>query len=214
MIQVKICGVRTADALKAAVDAGADFIGLVFHAPSPRYIEPENAAALLKNLPGHIKAVGVVVDPGDAFLDDILAAAPLDMLQLHGRETPGRVKEIKRRTGLPVIKAFPVKNKKDLDHVNKYNQAADWFLFDARPEDASLRGGTGKTFDWTLLEGRRFARPWMLSGGLNASNVQGATSTLDPQAVDISSGVESAPGQKDITKISRFINSVKSKGWK
>lgn len=212
MSDVKICGVCDADALNAAVTAGARYVGFVFYEPSPRYIKPEDAKLLVQSVPQSVRSVGLFVDPANETLKEILAVVPLDMIQLHGSETPERVQEIKTLSGKPVIKAIRVANKYDLEGVEAYEAVADWLLFDSKPADAELPGGTGQSFDWNVLKGRTFARRWMLSGGLNEDNIDDALAALDPKVVDVSSGVEREPGRKDPQKIKNFINRVKSNG--
>lgn len=208
MTAVKICGLREPESLKAAADAGADFIGLVFYPFSPRFIGTETARDLLHGLPGHISRVGVFVDPDNGTLDEVLKNVKLDMLQLHGTETPQRVRDIRNRCGLKVIKAFGIAKAEDLAQINGYGDVADWFLFDAK-HMGNLPGGTGRSFDWTILKDRNFEKPWMLSGGLNAQNIHQALSILKPAAVDVSSGVEDAPGFKNPEKIRDFIAAVR-----
>lgn len=198
---VKICGLKTPDAMTAALEGGADFVGLVFHEPSPRHIEIEIAAYLASYVPESVTTVALLVDPDDKKLADILSAVRIDMIQLHGTETPGRVAEIGRRTGKPVIKALGIG---DLSKSRAYEEYADWLLID------SPGGGTGQAFDWSKLEGFAPSKPWMLAGGLNAGNVAGAINSLHPTAVDVSSGVESAHGVKDPAKIRTFLATARS----
>ena len=214
---VKICGLRDTETLSAALEAGADFIGLVFYPPSPRFVDVETAAGLAdfiksQSVSKKILAVGLFVDPSDALLGEVLGRVAPDMIQLHGSETPERVLAVGETYNLPVIKALPVATELDFNLIAAYEAVADWLLFDAKPADSNLPGGTGKTFDWSLLEGRRFSKPWMLSGGLHAGNIADALRLLSPDAVDVSSGVESARGVKDVTKIKEFINKIKSLG--
>ena len=209
MTLIKICGIRTPEALSAACDVGADFVGFVFYPNSSRYIHPAAARDLVKLVPASVKSVGLFVNPTDRDLETILGQVPLDMVQLHGDETPRRVAEIRVSSELPVIKALPVFNKDDIEKAGHYEDIADWLLFDAKAAPGQY-GGTGKTFDWTLLKGHRFKKPWMLSGGLDAGNVAEALRILSPNAVDVSSGVESTPGIKDPLKIKAFIEAVKT----
>jgi phosphoribosylanthranilate isomerase len=209
MTLTKICGITTPDTLKAACDAGARFIGFVFYPPSPRNISPENAADLIRQLPSGVRAVGLFVNPTNESLEHVLSTAQIDMIQLHGDETPGRVKEIKERFNLPVITAIRVADEHDLAPAYVLQETADWLLFDALTHDASLPGGMGRTFDWMTLKGKNFTKPVMLSGGLNADNVKDAITLLNPDAVDVSSGVEHQKGVKDIGKIKAFITAVK-----
>ena len=209
MTDVKICGLSDPNNLAVAVEAGARFVGFVFYPPSPRNVSFDIAWNLARTIPTGVRSVGLFVNPEDKQLERILTGIQLDMVQLHGDETPGRINEIKERFSMPVIKAIRVRDESDLKDVEGYEAAADWLLFDARPENAKLPGGTGESFDWNILKNREFKKPWMLSGGLNESNVKDALSILKPNAVDISSGVESAPGIKDAEKIRAFISAVK-----
>ena len=207
-----MCGINAPDALRAAVDGGADFIGLVFYPPSPRAVTPEQARELAGFAGARVKKVGLLVDPEDAVIERILAFVKLDMLQLHGRETPGRVAEIKKRFGLPVMKAIKVAVASDLDMVASFEPVSDWLLFDGvPPKDKKnvLPGGNAAQFDWTLLTGRRFALPWMLSGGLDPANVAEAIRISGALCVDVSSGVETVPGRKDPAKIAAFIKAAR-----
>ncbi|MCB1532699.1 MAG: phosphoribosylanthranilate isomerase [Alphaproteobacteria bacterium] len=209
MTLVKICGLSTQDTVISAVEAGADFIGFVFYPPSPRAITPEIAAALSAHIPKHVQRVGLFVDPSDADIENVLKHAPLDMVQVHGSESPMRLKEIKDKFGLPLIKAIQVGSRSDIEDIGQYTLYADWMLFDAKPENASLPGGTGQIFDWSILNELAIQTPWMLSGGLNSENVAQALAILNPKAIDVSSGVEREKGVKDIEKIKAFINIVK-----
>lgn len=215
-VQAKICGLNDAESLQAALGGGADAIGLVFYAPSPRAVTPEQAAALLAEAGAavdKVRKVGLFVDPDDTLLDAVMAHVPLDMVQLHGSETPERVAEIGRRTGLPTMKAFRIRNAEDFGAVGDYDSAASWLLFDAKaPDDAkhALPGGNGMRFDWNLLAGRDWAHPWMLSGGLDATNVAEAIRISGAPWVDVSSGVEQAPGHKDPARIRAFLQAVRA----
>lgn len=209
MTLVKICGLKTPETVDAAVKAGANFIGFVFYPPSPRAITPKEAAELIGTLPEDVKTVGLFVNPADSDIKKTLEETPLDMLQLHGEETPERLRELRNQFSLPIIKAFPIASKADLDPIADYTPHCDWLLFDTKSE-SSIPGGTGKSFDWNLLKEMQFDRPWMLSGGLNSINVTKALSILTPRAVDISSGVESTRGVKDAGKIKEFIKTVKN----
>ncbi len=215
MAQVKICGVNAPDALHAAVDGGADFIGLVFYPPSPRAVTPEQARELAGFAGARVKKVGLLVDPEDVTIERILAHVKLDMLQLHGSETPGRVAAIKKRFGLPVMKVIKVAVAADLDGAAVFEPVADWLLFDGVPpkdKKGALPGGNAARFDWTLLKGRKFTLPWMLSGGLTPENVAEAIRISGATCVDVSSGVETAPGRKDPAKIAAFIRAAKKAG--
>lgn len=208
MTQVKICGIKTPDILQIAAGAGARFIGFVFYQPSPRYIEVDTAKELALMLPTGVRGVGLFVDPSDEELESVLGKVQLDVIQLHGSETPQRVQQIKDKYVMPIIKAFPVSVSSDIDIVETYN-AADWFLFDAKPSNENIHGGSGESFDWSLLLGKSFSKPWMLSGGLTPQNIQQALEILKPNAVDVSSGVESSRGVKDADKIRAFITAAK-----
>ena len=206
MAQVKICGLTRPEHVSAAVEAGAAFVGFVFFPKSPRHLDIGAAAALAAEVPPGIARVGLFVDPDDALLDAVLAQVPLDLLQLHGAETPARVTEIRARTGLPVMKAVGVADATDLDALWDYGLVADMLLVDAKPpKDAALPGGNGLSFDWRLLVGRKWLVPWMLAGGLTPDNVAEAVRLTGARIVDVSSGVESAPGQKDTTLIGAFV---------
>lgn len=205
-VSVKMCGLRRSEHVSAAVDAGATYVGFVFFPKSPRNISIDHAAALAVEVPPGVAKVALVVDADDAFLDRLTAAVPLDMLQLHGAETPERVNEIKARYGLPVMKAVGVATADDLTALDTYSRVADQILVDAKPpKDADLPGGNGLTFDWRLIAGRRWPVPWMLAGGLTADNVAEAIRLTGALQVDISSGVETAPGEKDADLIRGFM---------
>lgn len=210
-IRVKICGLRDAPLMQAAVDAGASYVGLVFFPKSPRQIEIAQAAAVARDVPAGVAKVALVVDADDAALDAITAAVPLDILQLHGAETPDRVTAIRARYGLPVMKAVGVADAGDLPQLDTYAQVADQLLVDAKPpKDAVLPGGNGLSFDWRLIAGRRWSVPWMLAGGLTPDNVAEAIKLTGARQVDVSSGVETAPGQKDAVLIKRFVQAAQS----
>jgi len=203
---VKICGLSTPEALDVAIVEHADMVGFVFFPPSPRNVSIEAARALSARVKGRAKKVALSVDADDTLLAAVVDALAPDFLQLHGRESPERVSAIKARFRLPVIKALAIDTKSDLARAKNYAAAADWLLFDAKaPADATRPGGLGKPFDWSLLRGVAPGVPLMLSGGLDASNVAEAIRIADPSAVDVSSGVESSPGRKDIGKIREFI---------
>lgn len=212
-MQAKICGINAADAMQAAVAGGADYVGLVFYPPSPRYVAPAEAASLAALAPRPVIKVGLFVDIDDATLNDVLAQVPLDLLQLHGSEQPGRVAEIKSATGLPVMKAVKIAGAADVDRAEDYFDSADRLLFDAKaPADMkdALPGGNALVFDWELLGGRDWPVPWMLSGGLDSANVADAVRISGAAAVDVSSGVEDAPGTKSPARITEFLNKIKS----
>lgn len=212
MVQAKICGINTRDAMQTSIDGGADFVGLVFYPPSPRAVTAREAAALTQNVPGHIRKVGLFVDMDDDGLAAILSDVSLDLLQLHGSETPARVQEIKTQTNIPVMKAFRVATDQDIADADNYLDVVDRILFDAKaPPDmkGALPGGNAVTFDWTLLAGRSWPCPWMLSGGLEAGNIATAVATSGARSVDVSSGVELSPGTKDPDLIRKFLATVK-----
>jgi phosphoribosylanthranilate isomerase len=203
----KICGITSLAALEAAVDNGALMVGFVFYPPSPRYLAPTKAATLVDAVPSGVDRVGVFVDPTDAFLDDVLGRVRLDMVQLHGEETPARVKQVRDKYRLPVIKAIKLGAADDVDKARDFDGVADWLMFEAPAPDRpdALPGGNAQTFDWRLLAGRKFRRPWLLSGGLNAQNVAVAVKLSGALAIDVSSGVEDAPGRKNPARIEEFL---------
>lgn len=209
-IFTKICGINDALAMRTAVENGADMVGLIFYPPSPRNVTAEQAEELLRELPSGVDRVGVFVNPETDFLDAILAKARLDLLQLHGDETPDRCRALSIYFGLPVVKAFKVSEKADLDAARDYEDIVDWLMFDAKPpKDAKLPGGNAVSFDWTIMQNARFQRPWMLSGGLTPENLAEAVKRSGASAVDVSSGVESTPGKKDPTKIRAFLKAAR-----
>lgn len=210
-VKVKICGIRTPDALSAAVRYGADMVGFVFFPKSPRNVSVEEAAMLAARVPPHVVKVGLFVNPDDGLIERVLKQVPLDMLQLHGAEPPERAAELKDRTGRLIMKALPVRSSEDLDAAGVYSGVADMLLFDAKPpEDADRPGGNALAFDWTLLEGRRFDLPWLLAGGLTPDNVAGAIRLTGAPGVDTSSGVEDGPGVKNVEKIRRFVEAARN----
>lgn len=205
MAQVKICGLKQPDHVRAAAEAGARFLGFVFFERSPRAVTPAQAAALATDLPPGLARVGLFVNPDDDVLRDTLATAPLDIIQLHGAETPQRVAQVKALTGLPVMKAVGVAVPADLDALWDYGLVADMLLIDAKaPPGAALPGGNGLPFDWRLLSGRRILKPWLLAGGLTPDNVAEAIRLTGARGVDVSSGVEATPGVKDPALIRAF----------
>jgi phosphoribosylanthranilate isomerase len=207
---VKICGLSTAEALDVALDAGADMVGFVFFPPSPRNLAFKTAAALESRVRGRAKKVALSVDADDTLLSYVVDALGPDILQLHGNETPLRVSAIKARFKLPVMKAIAVETKSDLAAVARYAAVADYLLFDARaPREATRPGGLGKPFDWRLLEQLNPGVPFMVSGGLDPDNVGEALRITRAPGVDVSSGVESAPGVKDVEKIRAFIRAAR-----
>jgi len=207
--QIKICGLSTAETLEAAIAGRADFAGLNFYPPSPRYVAPGQAGELARQAAGKTRCVGVFVDPGDAQLAEVLAAAPLDALQFHGAETPERLAEVRQHFGLPVWKALPIASRADLDQVARFAGAADFVLLDAKTPKGTLPGGMGLSFDWSLLAGWKAPLPWGLAGGLNPDNVAKAIAATAAPMVDCSSGVESGPGVKDAALIARFCQAVR-----
>ncbi|MBS0285435.1 MAG: phosphoribosylanthranilate isomerase [Proteobacteria bacterium] len=207
-ITAKICGLTTRETLDAAIAGGASHVGFVFFPPSPRNLDADRARALAARVPGHVRRVGVFVDPDDALIDTAVAAGRLDALQLH-KTAPARVAELARRTGLESWAAVAVKTRADLDRARDYAGAAQRILYDAKtPDDASLPGGMGLRFDWSLLDGFRHPLPWALSGGLHAGNVAEAIGRTGATLVDVSAGVESAPGVKDVDKIAASLKAV------
>jgi len=208
MVATKICGITDTPAMRTAIAGGVRFVGFVFYPPSPRAVEPEDAAQLAALAPGDVTRVGLFVDPCDALLESALTAVTLDMIQLHGSETPERCGEIRTRWNLPVMKAIKVLTSGDIDAAGAYDGAVDWLMFDARaPKNVkdALPGGNALAFDWTLLAGRKFPVPWMLAGGLNPDNLAEAVRLSGAEVVDVSSGVESAPGRKDPRLIEAFL---------
>ena len=210
-IQSKICGITTAETLDAAIKGGATHIGLNFFPKSPRFIDADIAAALVARTEGRAKIVGLFVDPEPDYIDAIRTAVKLDIIQLHGDERPGLVSSIAMTNGLETWKALPVKTAADLKEAHKYRGAAHRILYDAKPpKGAELTGGTGMRFDWTLLDGFAHPLPWILAGGLDARNVAEAIRVTGTDFVDVSSGVESNPGVKDVDKITAFLKAATS----
>jgi phosphoribosylanthranilate isomerase len=208
-VRTKICGLSEPAHIAAAADAGAAYVGFMFFERSPRNLSVEAARALAIDVPMGVAKVAITVDADDATLDAITDAVPLDMLQLHGRETPERLTDLRTRYGLPVMKAVGIADESDLAALDTYMDAADQILIDAKPpKDAPLPGGNGLTFDWRLIANRHWSKPWMLSGGLTPENVAEAVGLTGARQVDVSSGVETAPGQKDQELIRRFIQAA------
>ncbi len=206
---IKICGLKTAEAIDRALARGATHIGFIFFEKSPRYIEPDVAGRLAEAARGRAKIVAVTVNPTNDDLDEIVALLRPDMIQLHGDESPERVLTIKAVYGLPVMKAFSVRTSEDLQRVEAYIGIADRFLFDAKPPKGSeLPGGNGVSFDWSLLSWLDDSVDYMLSGGLNKDNIAEAMAITKAPGIDVSSGVESAPGTKDVAMIDRFFDAV------
>lgn len=208
-IEIKICGLKTPEAVETVLKNGASHIGFIFFPKSPRHVEPAFAAELAALARGKAKVVAVTVDADDAQLDEIVRVLQPDILQLHGHETPERVAAVKQRYNLPVMKAFSIRDNADFDAVAPYSGIADRFLFDAKaPKGSELPGGNGVAFDWNLLKERQGLGKYMLSGGLNAGNIAEALAKTGCFAIDISSGVESEPGKKDINLIDDFFAAV------
>lgn len=207
MIAAKICGLTDAKAVDAAVLGGAAYVGFVFFDPSPRNIAPEKAVALMHRVPAQIVKVGLFVDPSDDFLNLVLHHANLDLLQLHGKETPSRAAAIRKQFNRPVMKALALANDSDFATAQTYSSAVDRLLFDAPPPLGATRpGGNANAFDWSLLAGKRLRRPWMLAGGLTVENLEAAVRASGAVEVDVSSGVEDAPGVKNPDKIRAFLD--------
>jgi phosphoribosylanthranilate isomerase len=210
-MRVKICGLRSRGDLAAAAAAGAAYAGFVFYPRSPRNLTLADARWIAGALPEGIVKVALTVDADDAALEAILDALPIDVLQLHGRETPARVEEVRSRFGLPVFKAVGLAGEGDLAALDLYGEVADQLLVDARaPAGAPAPGGNGIAFDWRLLRNRRWPRPWLLAGGLTAENVSEAVRLTGASQVDVSSGVERAPGRKDHGRIAEFVQAARS----
>ncbi|MEQ8369346.1 MAG: phosphoribosylanthranilate isomerase [Alphaproteobacteria bacterium] len=214
MVQAKICGIATPETLAVAAKAGAAAVGFVFYRRSPRYVTQDQAAALARATPEGVERVGLLVDPGDDELAGLLAAVPLTLLQLHGHEDPARVVAIRQRFATPVMKVVAIAEAADLEQARAYEPVADWLLFDAKPPAAmtnALPGGNAIAFDWRLIAAApRFRRPWMLSGGLTPQTVGEAVAISGARYVDVSSGVESAPGVKDPERIRSFLEACRT----
>ena len=209
--KVKICGLTTEAALEAALAGGADYVGLVFFPPSPRNLTPEGARPLAARARGRARIVALMVDPDDALIDAVVASADPDLLQLHGEESPERVAEVRRRWAKPVMKAVKVETAQDAEAALRYRGVADLILFDARaPRDATRPGGHGAVFDWRALEDVKDKVAYMLSGGLTPDNVDEAIRVTGARMVDVSSGVEVRPGEKDPELIRRFLQAAKA----
>jgi phosphoribosylanthranilate isomerase len=212
-IRVKICGLKEPAHVAAAAAAGAQYLGFNFFPKSPRYVDPASAAALALSVPEGVAKVALTVDADNAALDALTGTVALDMLQLHGHESPERVREVKARYGLPVMKVVGVAGPEDLAALDLYGQVADQLLIDAKPpKGAVLPGGNGVTFDWTLITRKYWPCPWMLAGGLTAANVGEAIRLTGARQVDVASGVESAPGVKDPAMIRAFIAAARGDG--
>ncbi|MBI4185091.1 MAG: phosphoribosylanthranilate isomerase [Proteobacteria bacterium] len=207
-VRAKICGINAGDALEAAVAGGAAFVGFVFYPPSPRNLSPEAAAGLASAVPAGIVRTGLFVDADDATILGVLARVPLEMLQLHGAETPARAAELRERTGLKVMKVIGVEGAGDLARAEPYLGVADWLMFDAKPprgRSDALPGGNARAFDWGLLKGRSWPLPWMLAGGLGPGTVAEAVRRSGASVVDVSSGVEDRRGHKSPALIREFL---------
>ena len=209
MTRAKICGLTTPDTLDAALGGGAAFVGAVVFPKSPRHIAPLHAATLFERARGKAKIVAVTVDADDALLTEIALILKPDLVQLHGSETPERAAQVRSLTGAGIIRALSVRNPVDIDAAKAWEPEVEHMMFDAKPPEGSfLPGGVGASFDWTLLAGRSFAKPWVLAGGLTPDNVADAVRIAGAPLVDVSSGVESAPGVKDPARIAAFLNAV------
>ena len=211
-VSAKICGLKTPDAVAAAVEGGAALVGFVFYGRSPRCVDPATVKRLEAVVPRAVKKVGLIVNESDERIAEILAGCDLDLLQLHGAETPERAAEIRARFGKPVIKAIPVSEAADLDRAAAYEDFVDYLMFDAKPPKSmagALPGGNALSFDWSLLAGRQFKRPWFLAGGLNPDNLIEAVRISGAPMVDVSSGVEDRPGEKNVSKIKAFLEASK-----
>ena len=207
--KIKICGIHTQDALEAAISARADYVGFNFYPPSPRYVDARGTAELGERADGRIARVGVFVDEKDAEISEVVEAARLNAIQLHGDETPERAAQLRSRFGLPVWKVIAVASESDLSRADTYRQAADFILFDAKTPKGTLPGGMGLSFDWALLKAYRGAMPWGLAGGLTPDNVAQAAQLTGAPLVDAASGTESAPGVKDVDKIAAFCKAAR-----
>jgi phosphoribosylanthranilate isomerase len=208
-VHAKICGLSTPDTLDAAIAGGASHVGFVHFAKSPRHLDVERLSGLAARVPSRVQKVGVIVDADDETIMALLRAGGLDVIQLHGKESPERVAAVKRLTGVEIWKAVAVRTSADLRDTARFAGAADRLLYDAKPpEGADLPGGLGIRFDWELLRGVRHVLPWALSGGLDASSLAEAVQITGATLVDVSSGVESAPGIKDVDKIAQFLKAT------
>ena len=210
-VMVKICGINSREAAEAALRAGTDFAGLVFFEKSPRHVALSEAATLARMLRGRARLVTLLVDPTDAVLDEVTVAVLPDLIQLHGTESPARTAAIALRSGRPVIKALAIAESSDVARAHAYEDVADYLLFDAKADPGATRpGGWGSAFDWQLVAGRSFRRPFGLAGGLNPDNVARAIEVSGAQFVDASSGVEDAPGRKSVEKIAAFVTAARN----
>ena len=210
-VSAKICGITDSTSMKSAVLHGASFVGLVFYSPSPRHVELELARHLVSIVPGNVKKVGLFVDPDDNILAQTLTYVPIDLLQLHGDESPERCSEIRRNHNVSIMKAIKVANEDDIEKASTFSDAVDWLMFDAKAPKSlknALPGGNNISFDWSLLAGRNLSVPWMLAGGLNTENVSNAVKQSGANAVDVSSGVELRQNKKNPAEIERFLKVV------
>ena len=210
-VTAKICGINDPEAMRAAITGRASHVGLVFYPPSPRAVSPGEAMALSAVVPERVQNVGLFVDPEDDQIDKTLSVVKLDMLQLHGDETPDRVRDLKARTGKKVMKVIKVSEPEDLVRAEAYVRIADALMFDAKPPKGikdALPGGNAVSFDWRILSGRKWPLPWMLAGGLTKDNVATAVELSGARIVDTSSGVEDVPGHKNADKIAEFLRAV------
>ena len=213
-VEVKICGLDRLATVDAAVSAGARMLGFVFYPPSPRNLTSKEASGLTNRVPAGISRVGLFVNPTKENLDNILCEIDLDLIQLHGEESPERVSEIKNYTNLGVIKVLKISSDMDLNFIPEYESVTDWLMFDARPPKGmkgALPGGNALSFDWNIIKGVKLSRPWILAGGLNITNVREAVQISGAKLVDVSSGVEEKPGVKAVKMIHSFINAVQEK---
>lgn len=210
MAETKICGITTIDALDAAIAGGARYVGFVVYPKSPRHLSRDKLAALAARARGQVETVVVTVDADDELLTAVAAYAQPDWIQLHGREGPGQVAQARQFAREGIIKAVGIAQAADLAAVAAFEPVADMLLFDAKPPAGGLPGGNALAFDWAILAGRRVDRPWLLSGGLNPENVAQAITASGAALVDVSSGVEAAPGLKDPGKIARFLAAARS----
>jgi len=210
-VLVKICGIATADAADAVVRAGADFAGLMFHPKSPRRVDLPQAAALAERMRGRVRLVAVMSDPTDESIGAVVGLVKPDLIQLHGAETAARVGAIRSRFGVPMMKVVSVATADDLAGIAAHDDAADMLMFDAKaPAGATREGGHGAAFDWQILRARKFQKPWLLAGGLNAENVARAIHACEAPGVDVSSGVEIAPGKKSPELIAAFVSAARN----
>lgn len=212
-VEVKICGLSTPETMAAAVDAGADYVAVNFFPPSPRSVTPEQAGELMTPVGDRAVKVGLLVDAGDALIEEVLRAAPLDLLQLHGSESVERVAAIRTGFGVPVMKVIKIRAAEDVARVEDFLEVSDRILFDAAPPadmDNPLPGGNAVSFDWTYLKGKSWSKPWMLAGGLTVENLSRAVELSGASALDVSSGVEDRPGVKSPDKIRAFLRRAKS----